>query len=69
MKLKTKSILLITIIQFLVACGPVQKTESTMAFTVSMEQPHAHYFHVTFRCQGLEGKIQDFKLPVWTPGY
>lgn len=69
MKIKPQIILLVIFIHFLIACGPGQRTESTMAFTVSMEQPHTHYFHVTLRCQGLKGKTQDFKLPVWTPGY
>ena len=46
-----------------------QQPESTMAFNVSMEKPHAHYFHVIFRCQGLKGETQDFKMPVWMPGY
>lgn len=40
-----------------------------MAFTVSMPQPASHVFHVTFRCDGLKGETQDFKMPVWTPGY
>ncbi len=69
MKIKPQIILLVILIHFLIACGSGQRTESTMAFTVSMEQPHTHYFHVTLRCQGLKGKTQDFKLPVWTPGY
>jgi predicted metalloprotease with PDZ domain len=43
--------------------------EGTMAFTISMEQPHTHYYHVVFRCDGLKGETQDFKMPVWTPGY
>ncbi|MDD8026084.1 MAG: PDZ domain-containing protein [Acidobacteriota bacterium] len=43
--------------------------EGTMAFTVSMERPETHYYHVVFRCDGLGGEAQDFKLPVWTPGY
>jgi predicted metalloprotease with PDZ domain len=40
-----------------------------MAFTVSMDHPSAHLFHVTFRCEGLAGETQDFKLPAWAPGY
>lgn len=44
-------------------------TEGTMEFTVSMEQPHTHYYHVLFRCEELKGEMQDFKMPVWTPGY
>jgi len=41
----------------------------TMAFTVSMDQPNKHYYHIEFRCDGLKGDAQDFKMPVWMPGY
>jgi len=41
----------------------------TMSFTVSMERPNTHYFHIVFRCEGLKGELQDFKMPVWTPGF
>jgi predicted metalloprotease with PDZ domain len=40
-----------------------------MAFTVSMPQPSNHIYHVTFRCEGLQGELQDFKMPQWSPGY
>ncbi len=40
-----------------------------MAFTVAMPQPASHIFHVAFRGEGLTGEMQDFKMPVWTPGY
>ncbi len=40
-----------------------------MNFTVSMPQPASHIFHVTFRCEGLKGSLQDFKMPQWSPGY
>jgi predicted metalloprotease with PDZ domain len=40
-----------------------------MAFTVSMPQPSNHTYHVTFRCEGLRGELQDFKMPQWSPGY
>ncbi len=43
--------------------------EASMAFTVSMDRPESHYFHVELRCAGLRGETQDFKLPAWTPGY
>ncbi len=46
-----------------------QQPEGSMAFTVSMEQPHTHYYHVVFSCQGLKGDTLDFKMPAWTPGY
>jgi predicted metalloprotease with PDZ domain len=40
-----------------------------MAFTISLPQPASHTYHVTFRCEGLKGELQDFKLPQWSPGY
>ena len=43
--------------------------QSSLEFTVSMEQPHRHYYHVQMRCRGLEADAVDFKLPAWTPGY
>jgi predicted metalloprotease with PDZ domain len=45
-----------------------QIAAGTMAFTVSMDQPNTHYYHVEFRCEGLKGESQDFKMPVWMPG-
>ena len=41
----------------------------TFAFTVSMEHPENHYYHVELRCDGLTADAQDFKMPVWMPGY
>ncbi len=46
-----------------------QRPEGTMAFTVSMEQPATHIYHVVFRYEGLKSGIQDFRMPVWSPGY
>ena len=54
----------------LAACAlALGQTAGTMAFTVSMDQPTGHYYHVEFRCDGLAGDAQDFKMPVWMPGY
>ncbi len=41
----------------------------TLAFTVSMEQPSTHYYHVVLRCTHLTAETQDFSMPAWTPGY
>ncbi|MGA2533078.1 MAG: PDZ domain-containing protein [Candidatus Aminicenantales bacterium] len=43
--------------------------EGTLAFTVSMPQPGTHEFHVTLRCEGLKGEMQDFVMPAWLPGF
>jgi predicted metalloprotease with PDZ domain len=40
-----------------------------LSFTISMPQPANHTFHVSFRCEGLKGDLQDFKMPNWSPGY
>lgn len=46
-----------------------QGPPARVRFTVSMDQPNTHYFHVVLRCEGLKGEAQDFKMPSWTPGY
>jgi predicted metalloprotease with PDZ domain len=56
----------------LLAAAPfafAQPNPPTLAFTVSMPQPANHTFHVIFRADGLKGELQDFKMPVWSPGY
>jgi predicted metalloprotease with PDZ domain len=40
-----------------------------MAFTVSIPRPATHTAHVTLRCEGLRGELQDFKMPAWSPGF
>lgn len=44
-------------------------TAQKLHFTVSMEQPASHYFHVTVQCTEVKGAATDFKMPVWSPGY
>ena len=46
-----------------------QKTQEPFSFTVSMPHPGNHIYHVALRCEGLEGAVQHFKMPVWSPGY
>jgi predicted metalloprotease with PDZ domain len=46
-----------------------QQRQGTMALTLSMDQPNTHYYHVVFRCEGMTGETEDFKMPSWTPGY
>ncbi len=56
---------------FLTATGVVsgQVNSGKMSFTVSMEQPANHYFHVEFRYDGITADAVDLKMPAWTPGY
>ena len=46
-----------------------QKSNGILAFTISMEEPNTHFYHVDLRCGRLKGETQDFKMPAWTPGY
>jgi predicted metalloprotease with PDZ domain len=51
------------------SAGLAQAAQDGMAFTVFMQQPGTHTLHVTFRCDGLKGELQDFKMSAWSPGY
>lgn len=44
-------------------------TAQSIHFTVSMDNPASQYFRVSMHCIGFKEKTQDFKMPVWTPGY
>jgi predicted metalloprotease with PDZ domain len=47
-----------------------QKGSGTrIEYTVSMENPNNHYFHVSLTYSGLKDKSIELKLPAWTPGY
>ncbi|WP_242928308.1 M61 family metallopeptidase [Pontibacter vulgaris] len=37
-------------------------------YTLSMPEPHTHYFEVEMELQGARKKYIDYKLPVWAPG-
>jgi predicted metalloprotease with PDZ domain len=40
-----------------------------VAFTVSMQNPAAHTFHVRMRADGLSAPLEDFQMPQWSTGY
>ncbi len=73
--MRSRSRLAVSYVAFLLAVGlayaqtPGRKPAARLAFTVSMEQPGTHVYHVVLRCQGLQGPTHDFKMPVWSPGY
>ncbi len=46
-----------------------EKAEVSMTFTVSMEEPNTHHYHVVFCCEGIKNENIDFKMSAWTPGY
>ena len=49
----------------------VSVTAQTPAFnyTLSMDEPSSHRYHVVFHCAGLGGPAVDLKMPAWMPGY
>jgi len=69
MKNRSRAIALTFAWLVIAAAALGQQPQGTMAFSVSMDQPSTHYYHVVLRCEGLAGGVQEFKLPVWTPGY
>jgi len=43
--------------------------KSTLSYTVKMDNPEWHFFHVALSCKGIKKDFIDFKMPAWTPGY
>ena len=46
-----------------------ERSSVDLRYTVSMEEPSSHRFHVVFRCAGVSGPVLDLKMPAWMPGY
>lgn len=42
---------------------------ATLHYTVSMEHPERHLYHIVLKATGLTGQITDLRLPAWMPGY
>ncbi len=60
---------IITLILFFGFSSITSAQKSSLSYTVSMENPAWHYFHVELICTGIKKELLDFKMPVWTPGY
>lgn len=48
---------------------PAAASPDAVSFTISMDHPSTHYFHVVMRVDGAGAAGLDVKLPAWTPGY
>lgn len=57
------------IISFLFFSVTAQAQKSSLTYTVRMDNPEWHFFHVQLSCKGIEKEVIDFKMPAWTPGY
>ena len=42
---------------------------ATLHYTVSMEHPERHLYHVVLKAAGLSGPVTDLRMPAWMPGY
>jgi predicted metalloprotease with PDZ domain len=49
--------------------GNEDNVNPLLQYSISMDEPGNHLFHVTLDCKGLKGDTIDFKLPQWMPGY
>jgi len=58
------------ILFFSLSAGRAQNSQgSLIEYTVSMENPNNHYFHISLNYSGFGEKSVLLKMPVWTPGY
>ncbi len=66
-----KVLFIVFVLALTPASGPAQARSAApaLSITVSMDRPASHYYHVVIRADGLGDGAQDFKMPVWTPGY
>jgi predicted metalloprotease with PDZ domain len=60
--------LTITGLLLLLAVSATAQTP-TFNYTLSMDEPSSHRYHVVFHCAGLGGPAVDLKMPAWMPGY
>jgi len=69
--MKTRFLSLLATFLFFSTASPVtaQNKPADLHFTVSMENPAAHYFHVSFRCSNLKTDSLKLYMPAWSPGY
>ena len=54
---------------FLFFSTSILAQKSSLSYTVKMDNPEWHFFHVQLVCKGIKKEFIDFKMPVWTPGY
>src|SRR6185436_597836 len=57
------------IVSFLFFSFSILAQKSSLSYTVKMDNPEWHFFHVFLSCKGIKKEFIDFKMPAWTPGY
>lgn len=63
------TILSLAALSVFLICGTIEAQNESVSFSVSMENPNNHYYHVYMVYKGPEASAINFKLPSWTPGY
>ena len=66
--MKTKAFVAFTLLFLFVSVSSYPQ-KSSLSYTVKMENPEWHFFHVRLSCKGIKKDYIDFKMPAWTPGY
>ncbi|MFM8596520.1 MAG: M61 family metallopeptidase [Flavobacteriales bacterium] len=61
MPIKILSLIILAVLPFI-------SNALELTYNLSMPQPNSHYFAVTIDVKGNNAEIQEFKMPVWTPG-
>lgn len=56
------------IVLFLSLGNSIASLAAELKYTLSMPEPHTHYFKVEAELSGTNKKYVDFTLPVWAPG-
>ncbi|WP_033316777.1 M61 family metallopeptidase [Pontibacter roseus] len=65
--LKQKQFILFLLLIFL-CCNTVAALAADLKYTLSMPEPHTHYFQVEVELTGARKNHIDYKMPVWAPG-
>jgi hypothetical protein len=68
MKRKIKLIISLYVAFLSVGLCSLAQAAPGIGYTVSMDEPHTHYFDVQMKVSGYKQPYIDFKMPVWTPG-
>ena len=63
------TILLLPVVILIMTAGRIFGQDESVTFSVSMENPNNHYYHVNMYYNGAVTPVVNFKLPSWTPGY
>ncbi|GAB3196362.1 putative metalloprotease with PDZ domain [Pontibacter aydingkolensis] len=60
--------LLFLLLTFFVLSSSQSLFAAGLRYTLSMPEPHTHYFKVEAELSGVKKKYVDFTMPVWAPG-